>query len=110
MNQKDLYLARLEPTEGSEQSGTRPVVIISGNTMNQHSNLVIICPLTSKLKHYAGCVKLKKNSLNKLETDSEIITFQIRTISKNRLQKKLGQISNSDFSNLLNSLAQIIKY
>jgi len=110
MKQGDIYLARLEPTEGSEQSGTRPVVVISGNTMNRYFDLVIVCPLSSKIKNYAGCVKLKKNMLNGLEVDSEIITFQIRTISKARLTKRLGKISGEEFTELLSGLAGVIRY
>jgi len=110
MKQGDIYLARLEPTEGAEQSGTRPVVIISGNTMNRYFELVIVCPLSSRIKNYAGCVQLKKNMLNGLEVDSEIITFQIRTIAKARLTKRLGKISGDEFTELLNGLAGVIRY
>ncbi len=47
--QKEIGMADLNPVIGSEQSGIRPVVIISGNTMNSHYRVVIICPLRARL-------------------------------------------------------------
>ena len=58
MFQKDIYWANLNPTKGKEQKGKRPVVIISGNTMNRNFGIFIVCPISSKIKNYAGCVKL----------------------------------------------------
>lgn len=44
MLNREIWLADLDPTEGFEQAGKRPVLIISGNAMNSKSGLVIICP------------------------------------------------------------------
>ena len=46
MKRGDIYDARLNPTEGSEQAGTRPVVIVSRNAINRYSPVVVIVPLT----------------------------------------------------------------
>ena len=88
MFQKDIYLVDLNPTKGKEQKGKRPVVIISGNTMNANFDVAIICPISSKVKNYIGSVKLPKDKVNKLDDDSEIITFQVRTVAKERMVKK----------------------
>ena len=87
MRQKDIFLARLDPTKGSEQSGMRPVVIISGAAMNNNLDVCIVCPFSSKIKNYASCVALKKSAKNGLSQNSEIITFYIRSISHSRLVK-----------------------
>ena len=58
--QKEIWTVDLEPVAGSEQGGTRPVVIISGQSMNDHYNIVIICPLTSKIKPYKAIRILTK--------------------------------------------------
>ena len=42
----DVYDARLSPTEGSEQAGMRPVIIVSRNAINQHSPVIVVVPLT----------------------------------------------------------------
>ncbi len=88
-----IYIADLNPTKGSEQSGKRPVVVISGNTMNTTLNICIVCPITTQIKNYYGCVPLKKGKANGLKTDSEVLTFQVRTISQDRLVKHLGKIT-----------------
>ncbi len=110
MKQKDIYLANLEPAKGGEQKGTRPVVIISGNAMNDNLDIVIVCPLTTSIKKYAGCVVLEKNPKNKLTEDSEIITFQIRVLSKSRLAKKLGEITDEQLKMIIEGLNDILKY
>ena len=66
MLQKDIYWANLNPTKGREQKGKRPVVIISGNVMNKNMGIFIVCPISSKIKNYVGCVKLEKNKTNNL--------------------------------------------
>jgi mRNA interferase MazF len=90
MKQGEIWLTDLNPVKGSEQSGTRPVVILSGNLLNKHLPLVICCPLTSKIKNYKGNIVLKPNSDNKLTQDSEILLFHIRSLSKDRLLRKIG--------------------
>lgn len=110
MQQRDIYLADLNPSEGGEQAGTRPVVVISGSTMNQYFDVVIVCPLTSKVKNYASCISIKKDEQNGLATDSEIITFQVRTVSKNRLLKKVGEISEKQLNDVFKGLIEVLKY
>lgn len=110
MFQKDIYWANLNPTKGKEQKGKRPVVIISGNTMNKNFGIFIVCPISSKIKNYAGCVKLEKNKINKLKENSEIITFQIRTIAKERIIKKIGEITNEQLKEIFYSLNEVFYY
>ncbi len=110
MLQKDICLADLNPVKGKEQKGKRPVVVISGNTMNKNLGIFIVCPISSKIKNYAGCVKLDKNKINKLDADSEIITFQIRTIAKERMIKKLGEITDEQLKEIFFSLNEVFFY
>ncbi len=110
MNQGDIYIAQLDPSKGSEQKGTRPVVIISGDTMNEHFGIVICCPISSNIKRYAGCIFLKKNPQNGLDTDSEVISFQIRSLSKQRLIKKIGSITLTQLKELQEGLHDILTY
>lgn len=110
MKQRDIWLVDLNPMKGSEQMGIRPVVIISGNAMNDNLNICIVCPLSSRIKNFAGCITLKKSDINKLSIDSEIITFQIRTISKERLLKKIGEITLEQLQFTIKGLAEILMY
>ena len=95
---------------GREQKGTRPVVIVSGNTMNSLYDVVIACPITSAIKDTPGSVFLSKNDLNNLKEDSEILVLQIRTLSKLRFKKKIGEIENYQFNQLMSGLIKLLKY
>ncbi|MBW6461385.1 MAG: type II toxin-antitoxin system PemK/MazF family toxin [Bacteroidales bacterium] len=110
MKQRDICLADLNPVQGSEQSGIRPVVVISGNAMNDNLNICIVCPLSSHIKNYAGCIVLKKDDLNQLDHDSEVTTFQVRTISKSRLVKKIGVVTESQLQQILQGLVEVLTY
>ena len=110
MKQGEIWEANLNPTKGREQAGIRPIVILSGNVLNDHLDIVICCPLTSKIKNYQGNVILKKSKLNGLKLKSEILTFHIRSLSKSRLEKKLGNISEEELEEIKCTLNDILKY
>lgn len=110
MKQSEIWYADLNPVKGSEQAGWRPVVIVSGNLANTYLNTVICCPLTSKIKNYKGNVVLRANSTNQLKSDSEILTFHIRSISKERLVKKIGEISREELAAIKKGLDEIWRY
>jgi mRNA interferase MazF len=110
MKQGEIWYANLNPTQGSEQAGHRPIVIISGNLLNTHLEIVICCPLTTKIKNFKGNVVLTPNANNNLEHSSEVLTFHVRSISKNRLTKKIGMISKAELQSTLNSLNEILTY
>ena len=67
--QGEIWSANLDPTKGSEQAGQRPVVIISGNTLNEVMPIVIIVPITSKIKSYPTCVRLPADKITGLKKD-----------------------------------------
>ena len=106
----EIWMANLNPNKGKEQSGQRPVVIISGNAMNSHFDMVIACPLSSKIKNFIGNVILEPSKSNGLSLRSEILVFQIRSISKIRLQKRLGQIDSTEMVLIETNLDKILKY
>jgi mRNA interferase MazF len=110
MKQREIWLADLNPVRGSGQKGIRPVVIISGNSMNDNIGICIVCPLTSRIKNYAGCLVLKKEGINGLDHDSEVITFQVRAISKERLISKMGEVSKNQLQTLKTGLMEVLTY
>lgn len=110
MKQSELWYADLNPVIGSEQAGWRPVVIVSGNLANTYLNTVICCPLTSKIRNYKGNVVLQPNANNNLKKASEILTFHIRSISKERLVKKIGSITEGELGAIKKGLDEIWKY
>ena len=96
MKQGEIWYADLEPAKGSEQAGKRPVVIVSGTAMNISLQIVMVCPLTNVIKNIKGCVIINKNEINNLKKNSEVLVLQVRTISKIRLSKKIGNITSAE--------------
>ncbi len=91
-----IFLVNLDPTIGSEQGKTRPVLVISDDDINTILPVINILPLTS-LKSgrriYPNEVLLKKEQSG-LDKDSLVLCHQIRTIDKKPLIKKLGDVKN----------------
>ena len=89
----DIYYADLSPVVGSEQGGTRPVLIIQNDIGNQYSPTTIIAAITSQLDKakLPTHVELSCESCH-LEKDSVILTEQIRTIDKRRLKEKVATL------------------
>ncbi len=109
MNQGEIWETYFDPVEGQEQSGRRPAVIISGDTMNKNLNLVIVCSFTSKIHNYKGNPVIKPTSENGLKKESEILVFQVRSVAKNRLRKKLGILDKELVDEIHQTLNKILK-
>ena len=102
----DIYYANLNPVIGSEQGGTRPVLIISNDIGNRHSPTVIVAAITSRVHTKA---KLPTHTAIRdfegLNKDSIILLEQIRTIDKKRLQEYIGMLSESEMARVDKALA-----
>lgn len=110
MKQGEIWFTDLDPTQGKEQAGQRPVLIISGDSMNHYTDLVIACPLTSVIKNLEGCVVINKSKENNLKSSSEILIFQVRSISKSRLIKRLGSTSPGIIKLVHEQLNNFLRY
>ncbi len=110
MKQGEIWQANLNPAKGSEQGGSRPVVILSGNLLNRHLPVVIAAPLTTKIKRYKGNPVLKPSETNGLSRESELLVFHIRSVSKDRLVKRIGSINPSELNLAIKTLNDILKY
>ena len=110
MKQGEIWHANLNPNKGSEQAGFRPVVIISGNLLNEHLNVVICCPLSSRIKNYKGNLVLQPDAVNNLSVPSEVLTLHIRSLSKERLVTRIGKISQKEVEELKEYLQEILTY
>ena len=90
-----IFIADLDPVQGSEQGGVRPVLIVQNDRGNRFSPTVICAAMTSRVG---------KNDLpthvwisardSGLQSDSLVLCEQIRTIEKRRLRTKAGHIEN----------------
>ena len=91
-----IYLADLDPTRGREIAKTRPVVVISLDAMNRHLDTVVVCPLTTRL-HPRWRTRLRCARAGRR---AEIAVDQIRTISKERLGKRVDRLASSPAAQL----------
>ena len=102
----DIYYANLNPVIGSEQGGTRPVLIISNDVGNKHSPTVIVAPITSRIHTKAKLpTHTLINDFEGLDKNSIILLEQIRTIDKQRLKQYLGMIPDNIVARVDKALA-----
>ena len=89
----DIFIANLDPTVASEIQKTRPVIVVSNDVSNAHSDLITVVPITSQklTKVYPFEVLLPDNTQG-LERPSKAKANQIRTLDKQRFSKKVGRI------------------
>ena len=93
-----IYYADLNPSCGSEQAGSRPVIVISSKSYNKAMPVITVLPLTSKKPErrvYPNEVLLPAGT-GGLTQDSIIMAHQIRTIAKGRLRERIGSIQDSN--------------
>jgi len=90
----DIYYADLSPVVGSEQGGTRPVLIIQNDIGNQYSPTTIVAAITSQVSKakLPTHIELACETCG-LEKDSVILAEQIRTIDKRRLKDKVSSLA-----------------
>ncbi len=98
----EVYLVRLDPTEGREIRKSRPCVIISPDEMNRHIGTVIVAPMTTQGREYPTriAVRFQRKS-------GQIVLDQIRTVDKMRLVKRLGKIDDATAQKVLALLHEI---
>ena len=89
----DVWLADLNPTRGSEQAGTRPVLIFQNDLINKFTSTVLTIPFTTNLRRASlpSCLKVTKGE-GGLTSDSVALCHQLRVLDKTRLQRKLGEV------------------
>lgn len=98
----EVWLVRLNPTQGHEIRKTRPCLIISPNEMNENISTVIVAPMTTKGRIYPSCVACTFSG-----KQGQVVLDQIRTVDKLRLVKKLGRISTSAQTKVLTVLQEM---
>ncbi len=99
----EIYFADLDPTVGRELKKIRPVVIISQDEMNTHMETVVVCPLTSHL-HPRWRSRIQITCENIL---AEIAVDQIRTISKQRLKRKIDSLTTEEAKQLRKRITEM---
>jgi mRNA interferase MazF len=103
----DIYWADLEPVRGREQAGQRPVLVLSRELFNDRSGTVIAVAITSQPQR-AGFPLTYSLPARLLPKPSWIKISQIRTLSTERLGKKIGRLPESDLDRIIEGLLDLI--
>lgn len=91
----DLYYANLDPVIGSEQGGTRPVLIIQNNVGNRFSpTTIVIAAVTSRTGKAKLPTHVPLSEMADLDKSSILLLEQLRTIDRNRLRGYVGTVDN----------------
>lgn len=99
MIQGDIWLVNLSPTVGAEITKTRPCVIVSSNEIGILP-LKVIAPITDYKLHYDSVpwmVELSPDGINNLSKKSVVDLFQLRSVSRARLIRKIGSVTEDKF-------------
>jgi mRNA interferase MazF len=103
----DVVWAELDPAQGNEQSGRRPVLVLSHDVFNERSGTVIACALTSQEPRVGFPLTLELAKA-KLPKRSWVKISQIRTLSVKRLGRKLGSVSTQELIRVIDGLDEIV--
>jgi len=110
VNKWDICFCKLDPTQGSEQKGTRPVLVISNNAVNHNLPVSTVLPLSAVKptdKIYPTEVMLETSDTG-LPKDSVAMVQQIRTVAHSRLDPPVGDLTSPEAQE--NILAAIRMY
>jgi mRNA interferase MazF len=97
----------LNPVRGHEQAGLRPVLILSHDIFNERAGTVIALPLTSR-PQVAGLPLDLKLASSRLPKTSWVKISQVRTISTERLGRRLGRASAEELADVIEGLFELV--
>ena len=103
----DIRWANLNPARGHEQAGKRPVVVLSHDIFNERSGTVIAAALASQ-EPRAGFPLTLQLSAPRLPKRSWVKISQIRTLSVERIGRRLGRASEEELAAVVDGLVEII--
>jgi mRNA interferase MazF len=103
----EIRWADLNPTRGHEQAGGRPVLVLSHDVFNERSGTVIAVALTSQ-EPRAGFPLTLELRTPKLPKRSWVKSGQIRTLSTERIGRRLGRVADEELAEVVEGLFELI--
>ncbi len=110
LNQREIWLANLNPNKGSEPGKTRPVLILQTQALLDvlHPSTIVI-PLTTKIIDNAEPLRIRIKAQDKLKKDSDLLIDQIRAIDNKRLtQGPITTISKKQMAIVYDAVCEVI--
>ncbi|MFA6269411.1 MAG: type II toxin-antitoxin system PemK/MazF family toxin [archaeon] len=107
MNKGEIWFVELPKSNGHEQSGLRPVVVIS----EVDAGMVLIIPFTSNVQalRYTNTIQVKPTKANGLKENSIALIFQLRAIDKKRLLEKTGTLEKEHHEQINKILKKMLE-
>ena len=103
----EIYWADLSPVRGREQTGLRPVLVLSHEVFNARSGTVIALAITSQPQRPGFPLTLRLESV-RLPKPSWVKISQVRTLSTERLGRKLGAVSPEELARVADGLFELV--
>ena len=110
MKQGEIWLINLDPTIGAEIKKTRPAIIVNDNSLGQLP-LKIIVPVTDWKDRYniaPWMIKIDPDQKNGLTKTSSADCFQVRSVSQERINRKIGTISYEIMDEIKVGLSKVL--
>ena len=111
MQRGEIWLVNLDPTIGSEIKKTRPAVIVSSDLIGILP-LKVVVPLTEWKDRYANApwmVRIDPDDKNGLSKPSAADGLQIRSVSTQRLVKKMGTLSTIRIAQIVQAVVNVLQ-
>jgi mRNA interferase MazF len=107
----EIWIAALDPTQGSEQAGVRPIIIFQNDTISRYTTTILSIPLTTNLRRASlpSCVFIPSGE-GGLTQDSVALCHQMRALDKTRLRNKFGEVNSDILVQLENNVLFTLGY
>lgn len=111
MDVGEIYSVEIPSSDGHEQAGTRPAIVVQTPQFENRLPTVVIIPLTSRLtaRTFPGTFVIDPDTENNLTLPSIALVFQLRAIDKRRLERRIGRLSAAHFAHLQQAMKNLLQ-
>jgi mRNA interferase MazF len=107
----DVYSVEIPQSNGHEQAGTRPAVVVQDSEFTERLSTVLLVPLTSNQAALAfpGTFLIRPDAKKGLRLPSVVLGFQLRAIDKRRLGRRLGRLDDAHLRELQERIRALMR-
>lgn len=107
MKKGEIWLVDLPSSNGHEQAGTRPVLML----VETEANIAVVIPFTSNLQalRFPHTLEIKPSKASGLTVLSAALIFQVRAIDKRRLKRKIGELEEATLKEIDSMLKRMLR-
>lgn len=107
MNKGEIWIVKLPTSDGHEQYGTRPAIVLA----DTDDDIAMVTPLTSNTQalKFPNTLEINHNTENGLDQKSIALIFQTRAIDEKRLHNKIGKLKENKIQKIDNKLKNILQ-